>query len=61
MMIGNGEKLAAIEREIAYRRRLYPRWVDAGKMKFDRAEREIEVMEAIAEDYRRLLAGERLL
>ena len=41
------EMIVCIEREIAMRRRVYPRWVDAGKMKMDRAEREIEVMEAV--------------
>jgi len=47
------EKLAAIEREVKMRQRVYPRWVATGKMKKDAAEREIAVFEAIAADYRK--------
>lgn len=39
------EVLIEIEREIALRRRVYPRWVDQGKLKLDRAERQIALME----------------
>jgi len=46
------EKLEAVEREIKMRRKVYPRWIETGKMKRETAEREIAVMEAIAEDYR---------
>lgn len=42
------EVLIEIEREIALRRRVYPRWVDQGKLKLDRAERQIALMEEAA-------------
>lgn len=47
------EMQAEVEREIALRRRVYPRWVEQGKLKLDRAERQIAVMEAVAELLRR--------
>ena len=47
-MIGPEEMLLEVRREIALRRRVYPRWVEAGRLKLDRAERQIEVMEAVA-------------
>jgi hypothetical protein len=55
------QKLEAVERELGYRRRVYERLVDQGKMKRETSEREISIFEAIAEDYRKLAAGERLL
>jgi len=39
---------AAAEREVRMRRSVYPRWVDAGKMKREKADAEIAVMEEIA-------------
>lgn len=45
------EKLDTVRREISMRRRVYPRWVEAGRMKQDKADREIAVMESIAADY----------
>lgn len=41
------EQIAAVAREIAMRRRTYPRWVDQGRMRAERAQREIECMEAV--------------
>ena len=46
------EKLEAVEREIGMRRKVYPRWVLLKKIRQDTADREIAVLEAIAEDYR---------
>ena len=46
------EKFRCAERELKMRRRAYPRWVELGKMRQEVAEREIAIMEAIAEDYR---------
>ncbi|HWE19653.1 MAG TPA: hypothetical protein VG758_21130 [Hyphomicrobiaceae bacterium] len=46
------------EREVAYRRRVYPRLVADERMPRERADREIAMMEAIAEklkDQQRLL------
>jgi len=51
-MIDDSEKLKCIEREIALRRRVYPKWIASGKLKQEKADREIAVMEAIAVDYR---------
>lgn len=55
------EKLEAVEREIKQRRRVYPRLVDQGKMTQAFADRQIAIMEAIADDYRRDVEGDRLL
>jgi uncharacterized protein YqeY len=41
------EMIVCVAREIEMRRKVYPRWVEAGRMKLARAEREIEVMEAV--------------
>lgn len=44
------EKVACIERELKYRRRVYPRFIWAKKMSQQKADREIEVMESILGD-----------
>lgn len=54
-------KLACVERELRYRRRVYERRVADGKMTPNAARQEIAVMESIAEDYRALAQKERLL
>lgn len=46
------DKLKALERELGYRRRVFPRRVAEGKMKQADADREIAIFEAIAADYR---------
>jgi hypothetical protein len=51
-MIEAVDKLRCIEREIAMRKAVYPKWVASGRMKQDKADREIAVMESIAADYR---------
>lgn len=45
------DKRREAERELAMRRRVYPRMVETGRIKKHEAERQIAVMEAIAEDY----------
>jgi hypothetical protein len=55
------EKLACVNREITMRRRVYPRWVESGKMSQAKADTEIGIMVAIAADYERAAEGERLL
>lgn len=45
------EKRQAIERELKMRKRVYPRWVEGGKMTQRQADREIAVMETILADY----------
>jgi hypothetical protein len=47
------DKLKSVERELAYRRRVYERLKAAGKIRPALADREIAVMEAIAADYRK--------
>ncbi|RGP37943.1 hypothetical protein [Pseudotabrizicola alkalilacus] len=46
------EKFKVATREVKMRKRVYPRWVVDGRMKQADMDREIRVMEAIAEDYR---------
>lgn len=45
------DKLKCVERELAYRYRVYARRVDNGKMTQKQADREIQLMEEIAADY----------
>ncbi len=53
MTISDQDKLECAQREIKQRRRVYARLVANGRMKQAAADREIAVMEAIAEDYRK--------
>jgi hypothetical protein len=55
------QKLAAVTRELGFRRRVYARRVDDGKMTQEQMDREIQVFEAIERDYQEKAAGERLL
>jgi hypothetical protein len=55
------EKLAAITRELGYRRYVYPRRVADGRMQQAAADRQIAIMEAIEADYREIVAKDRLL
>ena len=41
-------QLAEVEREIALRRRVYPRWIQAGRLSQTAADRQIATMEAVA-------------
>lgn len=45
------DKLAAVERELTLRRRVYPRWIEKGRMSGAKAAHEIAVLEAIRDDY----------
>lgn len=45
------DKIREIRRELAMRKSLYPKWVAAGKMKLDHADRMIAIMQAIHDDY----------
>jgi hypothetical protein len=54
-------KLAAVEREIAMRRRVYPNRVSTHRMTQHFADEQLAVFEAIAADYRGQLAAEQLL
>jgi len=55
------DKLRAVENEIRWRRLVYPRRIDAKSMSQRQADNGIAVMQAIAEDYRKLAEKERLL
>ncbi|WP_338822137.1 hypothetical protein WDM22_38625 [Bradyrhizobium septentrionale] len=57
-MITAMEKLRCVERELGYRRRVYTRLVERGKMSEPQRHQEIKLMEAILEDYRQLAADE---
>ena len=48
------EEIICLRREIGMRQSVYPRWVASGKMKLDRAEREIAVMKSALERLCRL-------
>lgn len=47
------EQLAELERELAIRRRVYPRWVADGQLRKDVAEYRIRVLEAAIETVKR--------
>ena len=59
-MIAITDKLRCAERELAYRRRVYARLVASGKMTRAVADRELELMIAIVDDYQQLEADEPL-
>jgi hypothetical protein len=61
MVIAAEDKLREIERELKLRRRLYPHWIEIGKIEAGEAKRRIEVMQAIADDYEKQAQTERLL
>lgn len=48
----DGEKAAAAEREVAMRRSVYAIRIDSRKMTRAEADREIAIMQEIADDYR---------
>lgn len=55
------EKYNCAKRELAMRKKVYPRWVEAGLMTQQKADQEIACMSAIVEDYRKVCEGERLI
>lgn len=55
------QKLKAIEREIVWRKRVYPRRIEDGKMTKQAAEFQLDIFRAIASDYRQQTERERLL
>jgi len=60
-IIAAADKLACAERELKMRKRVYPRWIEDGRISAGKAAHEIAAMEAIVADYQKLAAGERLL
>ncbi len=55
------QKRKAVERELGYRRRVYPRRIESGQMTQRLADEQIAIFEAIAADYAKLETTERLL
>lgn len=55
------EKLEAVQRELKWRRKVFPRRVQDGRMAPHEASFQIAIMEAIAADYERLAARGRLI
>lgn len=59
------DKFACALREATMRGRVYPRWIESGKITKEKADRELAIMQTIAEDYRdaadREAKAERLL
>ncbi len=47
------DKVKELERELAVRRGVYPRWIQTGKINRETAHRRIITLEAILADYRR--------
>jgi hypothetical protein len=54
------DKLAELRREWTLRRRVYPKWVAAGKLTQAEATRQLELIEEIGIDYRRMLEAGQL-
>jgi hypothetical protein len=47
------DKIRCVARELALRRNVYPKWIAAGRMKQEAANREIAVMAAVLADLER--------
>lgn len=54
------EQIACVKREIAMRERVYPRFIESGKLKQQKADREIEAMKAVLETLTVLASQETL-
>lgn len=50
------EQIACVKREIAFRERVYPRWVVDRKMSQNRADTELGCMRAVLESLQRMTA-----
>jgi hypothetical protein len=51
-------QIKCVEREIAMRRRVYPKWVEAGRMSENKSIYEIATMEAVLETLKKAKAAE---
>jgi hypothetical protein len=60
MMVSLSDQLQSVRREIALRKRVYPRWIASGKMTPELATREIAAMEAVERTIAELAKGEEL-
>lgn len=61
VIVTTADKLACVERELKYRKRVYARLVDEGKMSQGKATLELSIMQAIIEDYQKEADKERLI
>jgi signal recognition particle subunit SEC65 len=57
----NAEKAKEARREALLRERVYPRWVEQGRLSKDTAARQLAIMEEIAQDLAQLAEKDRLL
>jgi hypothetical protein len=55
MTVSIADQLAAVEREIRLRQRVYPRWVETSRMTQVKADQELAAMRAVAETLRALV------
>ncbi|MGA7809658.1 hypothetical protein [Bradyrhizobium sp.] len=60
-MFTSEQKRKAVEREISYRKRVFPRLIDSGKMTRQMADEQIAIFVAILDDYAKAEASERLI
>ena len=60
-MFTTEDKRKAVERELTYRRRVYPRLIAGGKMTDGFAQVQIAIFEAILADYQKAEQQERLV
>jgi hypothetical protein len=49
------DQRAAVKREIAFRERLYPRWIEKGRMTQEKADHELRVMRAVLQTLERII------
>lgn len=61
MIITLKDQIACIEREITMRQRVYPRWIEAGRIKQAKADTEIRTMQAVLTTLKSLEEKERLI
>ena len=57
----NEEKLAEVRRELRMRQAVYKMAVDEQRMSPEAAQRRMEIMRSIEDDYEKLAVGERLI
>jgi hypothetical protein len=55
------QKYHEVLRELALRRKLYPRWIAEGRVSEEEAKKRINIMAEIADDYDEQVKQERLL
>lgn len=61
MIVSLSDQLQSVRREVAMRKRVYPRWIASGKMTPELAAREIAAMQAVEHTIAELAKGEELV